>query len=289
MIRLHEDAVLFREAVSFTQAETAFLAQLIEKDYFCSMLLEHLAAESKGQLVFKGGTCLTKVHAEFYRLSEDLDFAIPTAVDATRAERSKRAEGAKRIVERLSRTIACFQVVEPLRGANNSTQYIGSVKYVSLTSGQSENIKIEIGLREPLVTPTLEGNARTLLLNPVSGQPAVSPFSVVCISKTEGIAEKFRAALTRRELAIRDFYDIDYAVQKMGVHVNDAALVQLVMRKLVVAGNAPINVSAEKLTELRGQLETRLRPVLRETDFEGFDLERAFGIVADMAKSARPR
>ena len=29
MIRLHEDAVLFREAVSFTQAETAFLAQLI--------------------------------------------------------------------------------------------------------------------------------------------------------------------------------------------------------------------------------------------------------------------
>ena len=44
------------------------------------------------------------------------------------------------------------------------------------------------------------------------------------------------------------------------------------------------NVSAEKLTELRGQLEARLRPVLRERDFEDFNLERAFGIVADMAK-----
>ena len=28
-------------------------------------------------LVFKGGTCLSKVHADFYRLSEDLDLIIP--------------------------------------------------------------------------------------------------------------------------------------------------------------------------------------------------------------------
>jgi hypothetical protein len=34
-IRNHEDPVLFREALSFTAAETGFTARLIEKDYFC--------------------------------------------------------------------------------------------------------------------------------------------------------------------------------------------------------------------------------------------------------------
>ncbi len=38
MIVLHEDADLFREAVRFTQSETGFIARLIEKDYFCSIL-----------------------------------------------------------------------------------------------------------------------------------------------------------------------------------------------------------------------------------------------------------
>jgi predicted nucleotidyltransferase component of viral defense system len=82
MIKFHEDPVLFLDAVNLTVAETAFTARLIEKDYFCSVLLEHLAAVSGGHLVFKGGTCLAKVHTAFYRLSEDLDFVIPTPVDA---------------------------------------------------------------------------------------------------------------------------------------------------------------------------------------------------------------
>ncbi|MGH7430053.1 MAG: nucleotidyl transferase AbiEii/AbiGii toxin family protein, partial [Candidatus Methylomirabilaceae bacterium] len=86
MIKLHEDPQLFREAMNFTAAETAFAARLIEKDYYCSVLLEHLAAVGGRHLVFKGGTCLAKVHAEFYRLSEDLDFVLPMAVDAPRSE-----------------------------------------------------------------------------------------------------------------------------------------------------------------------------------------------------------
>ena len=74
-IRAHEDRDWFLEAVNFTAAETGFSPRLIEKDYFCTVLLQYLAMA--GVLVFKGGTCLAKVHGEFYRLSEDLDFVIP--------------------------------------------------------------------------------------------------------------------------------------------------------------------------------------------------------------------
>lgn len=63
-IRAHEDAVLFREAVSFTAAETGFAPRLIEKDYFCTVLLAYLSAAAGAELVFKGGTCLAKVHSD---------------------------------------------------------------------------------------------------------------------------------------------------------------------------------------------------------------------------------
>lgn len=38
----------------------------------------------------------------------------------------------------------------------------------------------------------------------------MKPVMLPCISKIEAFAEKFRAAMTRREVAIRDFYDIDH-------------------------------------------------------------------------------
>jgi hypothetical protein len=44
-----------------------------------------------------------------------------------------------------------------------------------------------------------------------------------------------------------------------------------------------VNVSAERLVFLRQQIAPQLRPVLREQDFREFDLDRAFGIVADVA------
>src|SRR3989338_241657 len=88
-IRLHvENSALLRQAIEYTAGETGFAPRPVEKDYFCSVALEYLAAECAG-LTFKGGTCLSKIHGGFYRLSEDLDFSIPTAVEASRGERSR--------------------------------------------------------------------------------------------------------------------------------------------------------------------------------------------------------
>jgi len=53
--------------------------------------------------VFKGGTCLAKVYAEFYRLSEDMDFMISTPIQAKRAERSKQAATLKQAMAELPR------------------------------------------------------------------------------------------------------------------------------------------------------------------------------------------
>ena len=279
---LHKDAEIFRDALALTRERTGFAERLIEKDYFCTALLEYLAATAN-KLVFKGGTCLAKVHANFYRLSEDLDFVIPMPTDAPRAKRSKQATAVKEAVATLPRQIPFFRLVEPLTGANNSTQYNAVIGYASLAGRQEETIKIEVALREPLLLDPLNDLAQTILLDPVSRKPLLKPLEVRCIAKMEAFAEKFRAALSRREVAVRDFFDLDYAVRRLGLQPENPELIDLVRRKLSVPGNEPVDVSANRLAALRQQVGPQLQPVLRAEDFAEFDLERAFQTVATMA------
>lgn len=279
---MHEDPAFFREAVNFTAAQTGFASRLIEKDYFCSVILQHLAVAAP-ELVFKGGTCLAKVHVGFYRLSEDLDFVIPTPVDATRADRSRRAAASKGAVATIREQLPRLRVMTALTGANDSSQYTAVIGYTSLLGPQEEPVEIEVGLREPLLTPAIRGEAQTLMLDPISGSPLAPALPVPCLSREEAMAEKLRAALSRREAAIRDFYDVDHAVRRLGIRVRDRELVELVREKLAVPGNEPVDVSAGRLAALKPQIESRLRPVLRDRDFVEFDLDRAFATVAEVA------
>lgn len=281
-LRLHEDVTFFREAVRFTAAQTRFPPQLVEKDYFCSVILQHLAVTAP-ELVFRGGTCLAKVHLGFYRLSEDLDFLVSTPIGASRAERSRLAAPGKAAVASVERELPGLRVVSALTGANDSRQYIAVTGYRSLLAQREEVIKIEVGLREPLLTPAIDGEARMLLLDPLSGLPHTRVLRVPCVSREEAMAEKLRAALSRRDVAIRDFYDVDHAVRRLGVRLLDPALLELVRRKLAVPGNEPVDVSPTRLAALRPQLESQLKPVLRDPDFAEFDLDRAFATVAEVA------
>jgi hypothetical protein len=279
---LHEDQVLFREAVNFTASQTGFIPRLIEKDYFCTLALRFLRHADAG-LVFKGGTCLAKVHAGFYRLSEDLDFVIPTPIDATRLQRSRGVARLKKALAAAGARLKAFRLVAPLAGANKSAQYAAVLGYASLLEAREETIEIEVGLREPLLERVTEGAAKTLLLDPVTGVPAVPVTEVPVISWREAVAEKVRAALTRREVAIRDYYDIHHAVHRLNFDMKDPKFAGLVRKKLAVPGNGPIDVSPERLAELKLQLEARLKPVLRTQDFGQFDLPRAFQIVSEIA------
>jgi predicted nucleotidyltransferase component of viral defense system len=283
-IRWHESSAEdLREAIRFTGEETGFAPRLIEKDYFCSVILEALA-ESVAPLVFKGGTCLAKVHSGFFWLSEDLDFSIPTAPDSTRGVRSRAIAPVKAIVDRLPTRIPGFELLVPLEGHNASTQYNATFGYHSLLAPRTETIGIEIGLREPTVTPPERLPVRTLVLHWVQGGPLLETFPALCLTYIEAMAEKLRAALSRQEVAIRDFFDIDHAVRVKGLDVTGAVLVRLLRAKLAVPGTGAVNVSPERLDDLRQQLDAHMRPVLRPREFEMFDVDRAFGIVRGVAE-----
>ena len=78
-----------------------------------------------------------------------------------------------------------------------------------------ETIKIEISLREPLLTLVSDGAARTVLRVHSQTTRWWRQLQFAVSDKSEALTEKFRAALSRREPAIRDFFDIDYAVRRL--------------------------------------------------------------------------
>jgi hypothetical protein len=151
-------------------------------------------------------------------------------------------------------------------------------------TGEREFIKVEVSLREEIVLPPAVLPARTLLCDPHSAQPAIPPVNVRTLQLREAYAEKIRAALTRREPAIRDFFDIDHAVQRALFGHRDPAMSSLVMAKLSVAGTEPVDLSEAKMTILRGQLEAQLRPVLRMRDYESFDLQRVMLVLEELVR-----
>ncbi len=166
----HEDERQFRDALAYTAAETGFSARLIEKDYFCSIVLSELQPLFGSGLVFKGGTALSKVHAGFHRLSEDLDFGISIDGNTTQAERRAAIKDAKEYLHEMAVRLSWLSELNPLTGANRSTQYNGAYAYTSRITGEQETIKIEIALREPVVEAVESRGAETILMDPLSGK-----------------------------------------------------------------------------------------------------------------------
>lgn len=281
-INYHQDLRLLHDAIRFTAAETGFSERLIEKDYYCTLALADLAVTRTG-VIFKGGTCLSKIYTGFYRLSEDLDFGVSADMEAARSERRKRIDAFKSHLAQVYERLDVLRIVDPLRGFNNSTQYGSRLAYRSVISGQDEFIKVEVSVREPVVEPSVSMPARTLLLDPFRRSQAISAVNIPVLTKREVYCEKLRAALSRRDPAIRDFFDLHQAFSVGDIDPADHDLLALLKRKLSIPGNEPIDMSPGKLQQLRDQLETQLRPVLRNQDFTEFDLDSAFNRVSDIA------
>lgn len=73
---LHEDASLFGEALIGAAAEMSLSEEFVAKDYWAMMMLKEVTKRNS-DLVFKGGTCLSKCYNAINRFSEDVDLGIP--------------------------------------------------------------------------------------------------------------------------------------------------------------------------------------------------------------------
>ncbi len=281
-----EEPRRFRDALARTASETGFSERLIEKDYYCSVLLKDLGVPFGQELVFKGGTCLSKVHAEFFRLSEDLDFGISVRPDASRAQRRRAVEPVKGHFQAVSTRLPFFSEIIQFTGQNNNKHYTGKLAYFSLITGEHEAIKIEVSLREEVLLPAEHLAAKTMLVDPITNVAAFAPFLVCAMSLQEAYAEKIRAALTRRDPAIRDLFDIDNAVRKGLLQCHAPEFLALVSQKLALTKD-PVDTSSQRTETFARQIETELKPVLRVADYGEFALDRVIDLLTEIVAGCR--
>ncbi len=281
LLELYHNPNEFLPCIEYTAAKTGFRTELIEKDFLCSLILIHLYESLKTPLVFKGGTSLAKIHAGFYRLSEDLDFSLPISHNASRQKRSQTVKPFKEIVNSLPKKLKFFKIEKPLAGTNESRQYNATISYQSQLGPENGNILFEISVREQHLQESTIIEGHTILEDFLIEKPCVTPYPVRVFSKYEAYAEKMRAALTRSQPAIRDFYDIHFAYKNGLIQFLDSAYTDLVRAKLAVPETAAVNLSNEKLNQLKGQITTELLPTLRTNEQDDFSIEETFSLLQD--------
>lgn len=81
-MNLHHDKEAFDELIIGAANELAILTNVIEKDYYVTITLKALAEKIK-DLVFKGGTSLTKCYQLLDRFSEDIDLSYTAEAEET--------------------------------------------------------------------------------------------------------------------------------------------------------------------------------------------------------------
>ena len=69
---LHEDRQVFNEIITATSEHLGRPLDIVEKDYYVTMILK-LLSEQYDNVVFKGGTSLSKALHVITRFSEDID------------------------------------------------------------------------------------------------------------------------------------------------------------------------------------------------------------------------
>ncbi len=114
---LHEDKDKFLAVLETISKASKIQANLIEKDYYVSLILKEIASYSD-KVVFKGGTSLSKAHKVINRFSEDIDVSFSEHIGASRRKKLKYQIIAP-IAPKLGLTISNFDETQSDRDINN--------------------------------------------------------------------------------------------------------------------------------------------------------------------------
>lgn len=209
--------------------EKGVRAKQIEKDYVISWVLWGIARNEflNTNLVFKGGTCLKKMHFNNYRYSEDMDFTLRddsvSDEDILENFRSVFAQ-----VYEESRIKA-----EIIEDTIDNHMASGSLKFKMnyVATHGADGIKIDVTRGE-----TIEFDVEhQVVLNNYTDLREEDATLIHCYSLEEILIEKTTALMGRT--IPRDLYDFNYLVEEEGIELRNIYIE--FMRKAENKGHNP--------------------------------------------------
>lgn len=302
-----------KEFITFLKNKTAIKSEeLLEKDFYIGALLQKIGTR---EYAFKGGTCLSKVYLDYYRISEDIDFTFieQDLFGGKSTKQIKRICSEKiTLFGKLLKSIAKeydfdFKLEKSNRhyvelGSNNKLATF-KMWYRSAFTNVESFIKVQITFLEAIKYPTIE---RTI--SPIIDVNAFSETEQKYFSDYVGIytpqklyvydlreiaSEKVRALLTRKGVKTRDIVDLYFIEKKHKIHIG--ALKGTCIEKVNFAIMSyekykKAFVAKESLLEKSILLEDVAHLMLIEVDRKDFDdfTRKLFAFLEDMKASILP-
>lgn len=254
---LHNDRELFEQLILRTSESLGIKAEIIEKDYYVTLFLKELVSVSP-DIIFKGGTSLSKCYHLIDRFSEDIDLNIETE---TKPSESRRKH-LKSSIDKLGFTLTNPENVKSRRDYN---RYIIDYPSVLGASYLKEMLIVETVVYQRAY-PTVRKTAGSLIYDFLSAngfddfieQYSLEPFELnvqsaerTMIDKLYALADYYLAGTTAEHS--RHIYDI-YKLLSV-VEINDELK------------NLAVSVADERRSHSRSlsvQDGTDIKNVLRE-------------------------
>lgn len=231
-MRLHNNKEEFAKLLNYLSEETSIREDVLEKDYYVSLLLAEIAQkQSETPMYFKGGTALYKIAEEMRRFSEDIDLTVQVK-GLNGSQSKKRLEKASVKFESLNRlkgdemeenrkgsitAVYNYETIYPVR--MDTLQRFGKVKVETTSFTVSDPTKKYT--ISPLIYKLADEQVKTLLKE----RYECVPFEIEAISLKRMFADKVLAGefyVNRKEYfdVAKHIYDIHFLlsfpeIQKM--------------------------------------------------------------------------
>jgi len=170
----------------------------MEKDYALTWVLKAIYTNQllSEAMVFKGGTCISKIYAENYRLSEDLDFSI---YKNKQLSLETLISELKKSFEQIKKEGSPELSVKNYEQQSNQGYMSVKIRYIGPLAHPGE-IKLDVSLKEHVIYASEHLSLKDQTYKEISN------FKIHCYSIYEVVAEKTRAILQRGKT--RDYYDV---------------------------------------------------------------------------------
>ena len=279
-MNLHQDKDAFEALLSDVSRRTGIRSDIVEKDYYLTLLLWELSEKQNFlPAYFKGGTALYKSIGRMKRFSEDIDLTVAVQ-DCSKSQGKKRLETSANGYHTLSRT------TDKARESNQRGSITSVYEYVPVTAVDSADslqrfgyVKVEatsFTISEPVealeVSPLLYSEATGEQRQILESAYGVKPFSVQTIKLERIFADKILAA---------EFYYQRRMLFDTAKHLYDLAIM-MEQERIRTLLSAPEELTA-MLAYKRKEERERIGSDLSEKPFSEFTLFDAVGTDDELA------
>lgn len=136
---LHNDLSSFEQIILRVSDETGIEASIIEKDYYVTLFLQKIV-ERQPNIIFKGGTSLSKCYKLINRFSEDIDLSLETETHPTQGQRKKLKENITSIIDEFDFSLTNSEDIKSRRDYN---RYVINYSTLFPTNYLKEHLIVE--------------------------------------------------------------------------------------------------------------------------------------------------